>query len=67
MPGRENVVGEYEVLQNRLTELGFEIPADEHPIVPVIFENARRAARFAERLLSQSVYAVGFSYPVVKG
>lgn len=48
-----------------LTEAGFDILPGEHPIIPVMFGEARRAASMAERLLERGVYAVAFSYPVV--
>jgi glycine C-acetyltransferase len=49
----------------RLTELGFDVLPGEHPIVPVMIGDEVEAARFAERLAAQGVYAVSFSYPVV--
>jgi glycine C-acetyltransferase len=48
-----------------LRELGLTVLGDEHPIAPVLLEDAQLAARFAERLLDEGVYAVAFSYPVV--
>ena len=48
-----------------MTEHGFDIVVGEHPIVPVMFGDARRAAEFAAGLASESVLAVAFSYPVV--
>jgi glycine C-acetyltransferase len=44
---------------------GFNILPGEHPIVPVMFGDAKIAARMAELLLAQGVYVVAFSYPVV--
>ncbi|MSQ91830.1 MAG: glycine C-acetyltransferase [Gammaproteobacteria bacterium] len=51
--------------RERLTSLGFQIPAGEHPIIPVMLGDATLAGRMAERLLELGVYAIGFSYPVV--
>jgi glycine C-acetyltransferase len=48
-----------------LARRGFEIPSDEHPIVPVILGDAVRAGKVAEAMLRRGVYAVAFSYPVV--
>ncbi len=48
-----------------LRAAGFEVPAVEHPIVPIMLGDARLAQAMAERLLEHGVYAVGFSYPVV--
>src|SRR5205823_334109 len=48
-----------------MTSRGFDIVAGEHPIVPVMFYDATKAARVAERMLELGVYVVAFSYPVV--
>ena len=44
---------------------GFRIPQGEHPIAPVMLGDARLAQDFAERLLAEGIYVIGFSYPVV--
>lgn len=44
---------------------GFEILPGEHPITPVMFGDAAKAARFADRLLEKGLYVIAFSYPVV--
>jgi glycine C-acetyltransferase len=44
---------------------GFAVLAGEHPIVPVMFGDAKVASRMAELLLAKGVYVVAFSYPVV--
>jgi len=51
--------------RKRMTDLGLEIIAGEHPIVPVMMGDAARAGRLAEYLLERGVYVIGFSYPVV--
>jgi glycine C-acetyltransferase len=43
----------------------FKLLPGEHPIIPVMIGDAALAARFAERLLSEGVYVIGFSFPVV--
>ncbi len=44
---------------------GFEILPGDHPITPVMFGDAAKAARFADLLLEKGVYVIAFSYPVV--
>ncbi len=51
--------------RREMTDLGFDILPGEHPIVPVMLGDAALAARFADELLDEGVYAIGFSYPVV--
>jgi glycine C-acetyltransferase len=49
----------------QLTALGFRLIQGEHPIIPVMLGEAALATSMAEALLSEAVYVVGFSYPVV--
>jgi glycine C-acetyltransferase len=51
--------------RHAMTDAGFTILPGDHPIVPVMFGDAKVAARMAELLLAQGVYVVAFSYPVV--
>jgi glycine C-acetyltransferase len=48
-----------------LTAAGFRLLPGEHPIIPVMIGDAALAARFADRLLDEGVYVIGFSFPVV--
>ncbi|MDP8993448.1 MAG: glycine C-acetyltransferase [Pseudomonadota bacterium] len=48
-----------------LAEAGFELLPGDHPIIPVMLHDARRAATLAEALLARGVYVIAFSYPVV--
>jgi glycine C-acetyltransferase len=48
-----------------MTRLGFTILPGTHPIVPVMLGDAALAARFADAMLAEGVYVIGFSYPVV--
>ncbi|MFO1521821.1 MAG: glycine C-acetyltransferase [Kiritimatiellia bacterium] len=48
-----------------LTAAGLDIIPGEHPIVPVMLGDAKRAQEFSKRLLDKGVYAVGFFHPVV--
>jgi len=44
---------------------GFDIRAGTHPICPVMLHDAPLAQKFAERLLEEGIYAIGFFFPVV--
>ncbi len=48
-----------------LTAAGLNVINGDHPIVPVMLGDAKRAQEFSRRLLDRGVYAVGFFYPVV--
>jgi len=44
---------------------GFDIKAGDHPIVPIMLYDAVLAQEMASKLLSEGIYVIGFSYPVV--
>jgi glycine C-acetyltransferase len=44
---------------------GFKLLPGEHPIVPVMLNDAGLASEFAAKMLEQGVYVVAFSFPVV--
>jgi len=48
-----------------LSDLGFEIKPGGHPICPIMLGDAKLAAAVAEDMLAESIYVIGFSYPVV--
>ncbi|HEU5265913.1 MAG TPA: glycine C-acetyltransferase [Jatrophihabitans sp.] len=51
--------------RQQMTDAGFDLLPGEHPIVPVMFGDAARAARIADTMLEHGVYVIAFSYPVV--
>ena len=51
--------------REKLGRTGFDVLPGEHPICPVMLGDAALATRFADRLLQEGVYVVGFSFPVV--
>ena len=44
---------------------GFDLRPGEHAIVPVMLFDAELSQRFADRLLEEGIYVIGFFYPVV--
>ena len=62
---RETLKTNTQYFRSAMTEAGFTLLPGEHPIVPVMFGDAKIAGRIAELLLAQGVYVVAFSYPVV--
>ncbi len=51
--------------RERMTAAGFDLKPGDHPIVPVMLYDAPLAQRFADRLLEEGIYAIGFFFPVV--
>jgi glycine C-acetyltransferase len=48
-----------------ITAAGFQLKPGETPIVPIMLGDARLAGQFADALLAEGIYVIGFSYPVV--
>ena len=48
-----------------MCDRGFDIPAGDHAIVPIMLGDAVLATRMASMMLEEGVYVIGFSYPVV--
>ena len=48
-----------------LTSLGFDLPAGEHPIIPVMLGEAKLAQSMAKHLFERGVFVSGFFFPVV--
>lgn len=51
--------------RQQMTEAGFDIRPGEHPIIPIMLYEAPLAQQFADRLLENGIYVIGFFYPVV--
>jgi glycine C-acetyltransferase len=51
--------------RKKMTDLGFTLIPGEHPIIPVMLNDANLAKTFADKMLAHKVYVIGFSYPVV--
>jgi len=48
-----------------MKEAGFDIIEGETPIVPVMLYDAKLSQKFANRLMDEGIYVIGFFYPVV--
>ncbi|MEC8872195.1 MAG: glycine C-acetyltransferase [Pseudomonadota bacterium] len=51
--------------RKQMQALGFNLAGAGHPIIPVMIEDAPLAQRFAQRMLEEGIYVVGFFFPVV--
>jgi len=51
--------------RQRMTDAGFDIKHGEHPIVPIMLYDSVLAAKFADALLQEGIYVIGFFFPVV--
>jgi glycine C-acetyltransferase len=62
---RDRLEANTKYFRSALTTAGFDIKPGEHPIVPVMLYDAPLAQAFAEALLQEGIYVIGFFYPVV--
>jgi glycine C-acetyltransferase len=51
--------------KERIIAAGFDIKPGDSPIVPIMLYDAALSQKFADDLLKEGVYAIGFFYPVV--
>ena len=51
--------------KEKIRRAGFDIKPGDSPIVPIMLYDAALSQKFAELLLKEGVYAVGFFFPVV--
>jgi len=62
---RETLTKNTRYFRERMTAAGFDIKPGTHPICPVMLYDAPLAQQFAQRLLDEGIYAIGFFFPVV--
>jgi glycine C-acetyltransferase len=62
---RERLAANTTYFRERMTAAGFDIKPGVHPISPVMLHDAPLAQKFAQRLLEEGIYAIGFFFPVV--
>lgn len=62
---RDKLMNNTEYFRRKITEAGFAIKPGESPIVPIMLYDAKLAQQFADKLLQEGIYAIGFFYPVV--
>jgi len=62
---RDKVMSNALYFREGMTKAGFNINPGIHPIVPVMLFDAKLAQQFADALLKEGIYVIGFFYPVV--
>jgi glycine C-acetyltransferase len=62
---RDKLEANTRYFREAVTDAGFDILPGEHPIVPIMLYDAPLSQRFADRLLEEGIYVIGFFYPVV--
>jgi glycine C-acetyltransferase len=62
---RDKLMDNAAYFRSKMKEAGFDIKEGIHPICPVMLYDARLSQVFAEKLLAEGIYVIGFYYPVV--
>ena len=62
---RDKLESNTSYFREKMSTAGFDIKQGTHPIVPVMLYEAPLAQEFASRLLDESIYVIGFFFPVV--
>jgi glycine C-acetyltransferase len=62
---RDKLEANTKYFRQQMTAAGFEIKPGDHPIVPIMLYDAVVAKQFADRLLEEGIYVIGFFFPVV--
>ena len=62
---RDKLEANTKYFKDRIIEAGFDIKPGDSPIVPIMLYDAALSQQFADALLKEGVYAIGFFFPVV--
>jgi glycine C-acetyltransferase len=62
---RDKLEANTNYFKERIKAAGFDIKPGDSPIVPIMLYDAALSQKFADMLLQEGVYAIGFFYPVV--
>jgi glycine C-acetyltransferase len=62
---RDKLMANTRYFREKLEALGFDVLKGETAIVPVMLYDAKLASTFADEMLKEGIYVIGFSFPVV--
>lgn len=62
---REQLFRNARRFREQMTQAGFDLLPGEHPIIPIMIYDAKKAGEMAAALMDEGVYVTAFSYPVV--
>ncbi len=62
---RDKVINNAEYFKTRIKEAGFDIKPTDSAIVALMLYDAKLSQEFADKLLKEGIYVIGFYYPVV--
>ncbi len=62
---RDKVINNAEYFKAKIKEAGFDIKPTDSAIVALMLYDAKLSQEFADKLLKEGIYVIGFYYPVV--
>jgi glycine C-acetyltransferase len=62
---RDKLEWNVQYFKRGMKSLGLEIKEGDSAIVPVMLYDAKLSQQFADKLLEEGIYAIGFFYPIV--
>jgi len=62
---RDKLMDNVAYFRKGVTEAGFDIKPGDSAIVPIMLYDAKLSQDFANKLLAEGIYVIGFFYPVV--
>jgi len=62
---RDKLEANTKYFREEMTKAGFDIKPGVHPICPIMLYDAKLAQDFAQKLLAEGIYVIGFYFPVV--
>jgi len=62
---RDQVAENSQYFRDGMQAIGYDLLPGNHPIIPIMLYDAKKAAKLAECMLSKGIYVTAFSFPVV--
>lgn len=62
---RDKLESNTKYFKEKIVAAGFDVKPGDSPIVPIMLYDAALSQQFADKLLGEGIYAIGFFYPVV--
>ncbi len=62
---RQKLRDNSQYFRTEMEKLGFTLAGMDHAIIPVMLFDASLAQKFAEKMLEEGIYVIGFCFPVV--
>lgn len=62
---RDKLESNTKYFKEGIKKMGFDIKTGDSPIIPIMLYDAKLAQQFADKLLQEGIYVIGFFFPVV--